>query len=233
MLIGMLVALVVFSIPATPDAEAAARDFLPWAGGFYASFLVPIFAFISAAGAMRDDFSDGTVDYVFTRPVSRSKYVVFRYLAQMGCTQIDFLAALAVVAGIGAYHGVPGLWSALPYLLVGQAMAILVFSAFGLFCGTLTSRYVILGLAYAGIVEVGLGNVPTQINQISLVRHVLGILRPVLGGGDGALLQAATTTAMSTPGIIVLLLTVSAAFVGLTAVMFGWREFAGAGVRDA
>src|SRR5688500_10380868 len=133
-LAGMLAALVVFSIPAAPNNEAAAGTFLPWAGGFYVCFLVPILAFISAAGAIRDDFGDGTIDYVLTRPVRRSEYVVFRYLAQMGCTQIDFLAALAAVIGIGAYHDVPNLWAAVPYLLLGQAMAILVFSAFGLLC---------------------------------------------------------------------------------------------------
>ncbi|MGH7944590.1 MAG: hypothetical protein ACREH8_19355 [Opitutaceae bacterium] len=55
-LAGMLAVLVVFSIPAAPTHEAAARGFLPWAGGFYVCFLLPILAFISAAGAIRDDF---------------------------------------------------------------------------------------------------------------------------------------------------------------------------------
>jgi hypothetical protein len=54
-----------------------------------------------------------------------------------------------------------------------------------------------------------------------------------LGTDDGALARAATTTNMSTPGIALLLIAVSAGFVALTAVMFGWREFAGAGGRDA
>ena len=233
MIAGMGALLVIFSIPTAPNQGEGAPDFLPWAGGFYVCFLLPIFAFISAAGAIRDDFSGGTVDYVLTRPVRRPAFMAFRYLAQMGCTQIDFLFALVVVAAIGAYHHVPDLWSALPVLLLAQVTAVIVFSAFGLLCGTLTSRYVIVGLVYAGIVEVGLGNVPTQINQISLVRQVLGILRPILGPDDGALTRAAATATLSTPGIVVLLLAVAAAIVGLSALIFALREFAGSGGRDA
>ena len=59
MLPGMLVLLVIFSIPAAPNHAAAARGLIPWAGGFYICFLLPVFAFISAANAIRDDFGAG------------------------------------------------------------------------------------------------------------------------------------------------------------------------------
>ena len=95
----------------------------------------------------------------------------------------------------------------------------------------LTWRYVIVGLAYAAIVEIGVGNVPTQINQISLVRQVLGILRPILGN-DAGLTRAALTSSFSTPAIVVLLLAFAAAMIALTAVLFSTREFAGAAGRE-
>jgi ABC-2 type transport system permease protein len=231
-LAGMLAVLVIFSIPAAPTRAAAAQGFLPWAGGFYVCFLLPIFAFISAAGAIRDDLSDATVDYVFTRPVQRPLYVVFRYLAQMTCVQIDFLFALSVVVGIGVFHQVPGLWAALPLLLLAQIVAATTFTAFGFCCGILTSRYVIVGLLYAAIIEVGIGNVPTQLSQISLVRQVLGILRPVLGEGAGAITRAASTSSLGTPAIVAVLLLVSSVLIALTATLFSVKEFAGA-ARDA
>ena len=233
MLAGMLVLLVIFSIPAAPNHAAAARGLIPWAGGFYVCFLLPVFAFISAANAIRDDFGAGTVDYIFTRPVRRSTFVVFRYVAQVVCAQIDFIFALAAIIGLGLYHGVPELWAAVPTLFLAQFVAVILFTAFGFLAGTLTSRYIIVGLAYAGIVEVGLGNVPTQINQISLVRQVLGILRPILGENNGALTRAATTATMDTAGIVLLLLAISIVFVGLSALLFATREFAGAAGRDA
>ena len=233
MMAGMLGVLVIFSIPAAPHRAAAAQGFLPWAGGFYVCFLLPIFAFISAAGAIRDDLSNATVDYVFTRPIGRPAYVVFRYIAQMVCIQIDFLFALSVVAGIGIFHQVPGLWSALPVLLLAQIVAAATFSAFGFLCGLLTSRYVIVGLVYAAIIEVGIGNVPTQLNQISLVRQVLAILRPVVGDDAGALTRLALTSALGTPAIVAVLLAVSAVLIALTATVFSVREFVGSAGRDA
>lgn len=228
MLAGLLGLLGIFSLPAAPNHAAAARGFIPWAGGFYVGFLLPVFTFISVASSIRDDFGPGTVDYIFTRPVRRPVFVVFRYLALMICTQIDFLFACALIAGLGSFHGVPGLAAALPTLLFGQIIAVVVFSAFGFMAGALTSRYVILGLVYAGLVEAGLGNVPTQINQISLVRQVLGILRPILGENHGALTRLAATSTMNPPGIVALLLAVSVALVGISALVFSLREFAGA-----
>ena len=37
---------------------------------------------------------------------------------------------------------------------------------------------------YGGIIEVGIGSVPTQLHRISMVRHVIGIMQPLLGGGS-------------------------------------------------
>jgi ABC-type transport system involved in multi-copper enzyme maturation permease subunit len=233
MLGGMLVVLVVFSIPAAPNRSAAAMGFLLWAATFYVCFLVPILAFIAGAGAIRDDLSASTSDYVLTRPIRRPAFVVFRYLAQMACLQIDFSFALAVVVGVGVFHQVPGLWSALPLLLLAQVVALVTFSAFGFLVGLLTSRYVIVGLAYAAIVEVGIGNVPTQLNQISLVRQVLSIMRPFIGESAGAITRAAHTSTAGTPTIVVALILFSAALVAVTALLFGLREFAGPGAREA
>ncbi len=229
-LAGMLALLVVFSIPATSGGEDVS-EYLQWVSGFYVSFVLPILAFIAAAGAMRDDLGAGTVDYVFTRPVRRSSFVVFRYLAQMACTQIDFLFALAVVLGLGVWHGVPDLWPAVPVLLLGQFTGIVVFSAFGVLCALLTSRYIIVGLLYGAVVEVGLGNVPTQLNQISLVRHLLAILRPILGNGEWAIAQTALTSTASTPATVAGLFAAAALMIAVGAALFRAREFAGTG-RD-
>ena len=101
-LAGLLVVLVLFSIPTSPNREAAAHGFLPWVVGFYLTFLVPILAFLTAGGAMRDETKGGTVDYVLTRPVGRPVFVLFKFLSHLACAQLDFLGAFAGVLGIGA-----------------------------------------------------------------------------------------------------------------------------------
>lgn len=231
-LAGLLVLLVLSSIPAAPSREAAAQGFLPWASRFYVCFLVPILAFIPAAGLMRDDLQAETVDYVLTRPVPRSWLVVFRYLSHLACAQLEFLLALAVIAGIGVFHDVPGLGAALPRLLLAQVLVVTAFSAFGFLCAVLTSRYVIVGLAYGGIIEVGVGNVPTQLNRVSLIRQVQGLLRPITGPGDAGPAGVVLPATLDAPSIIALLLGFAAVMLAVTALLFALREFAGTGSRE-
>ena len=228
----LIVGGMLFLLGLLATAPNSAR-YLNWVATFYVCFVVPILSFISAGGVARDDLKADAVDYIFTRPVRRPMFVLFRYVAHVACTQLDFLLALAVVVGVGVSLNVPGMMAAVPALLVAQACAIVAFSAFGFLCGMFTSRYVIVGLLYGSIVEVGIGNVPTQLNRISMVRQVLSILQPVLGeqrvglGGPLAAEPLSMTTA------IALLLTFSAAMLAVAALVFALKELAGASGRDA
>ncbi len=230
MLAGMLVVLGAFSIPAATTQAEAAREFLPWAARIYVGFLVPLLAFLSAAGLVRDDLQAGSVDYLFTRPVRRPVFVGLRYLAHVSCTQIDFLFGLAVIAGLGIFHQVPGLAEALPLLLLAQVVAIITFSAFGFLCAMITSRYVIIGLLYGALIEVGLGNVPTQLSHLSMSRQILTILAPLLerSGGNSPMVVAA----MSAPIAAGIFLGTAVVMLGLTALIFHVREPAGALARE-
>ena len=57
--------------------------FSNWTAGFYLTFLVPLLAFLSGGGAMRDEMKPSSVDYVLTRPVRRTAFVVFRFLSHL------------------------------------------------------------------------------------------------------------------------------------------------------
>lgn len=230
--LGGLGLLFVFSLPATETVLDASRDFLPWSAGFYVCFAVPLLAFVNAAGAVRDDLRPAAVDYLFTRPLPRPVYIGCRYLVQMGTMQLDFLLPFALVGGLGAYWGVGGLADALLLLLLGQVAAIMVFTAVGLLCGLVTSRYVIVGLVYGAVIEVGLGSVPTQLAHISLVRHLLGLLRPLLGEGGWALASSKDVALMSTPGVLALFLGVTLAALAAAAALLSFREFTGTPARE-
>jgi ABC-2 type transport system permease protein len=229
---GMLVLLVLFSIPAASSRAEAAHEFLAWASRFYVCFLVPILAFISAGGVMRDDLRADTVDYIFTRPVARPAFILFRYLSHVACAQLDFLLALGVVTGIGIYWQVPGFWNAVPLLLLAQVLAIVAFSAFGFFCGLLTSRYVIIGLVYAAVIEAGIGNVPTQLAQLSMVLHLLTLMRPIVGEGQMGMTAVVSANSLSTPATIVALLGFALVMLAATVAIFSYKELAAAPSRE-
>ncbi len=224
---GLLALLAVLAVAATARTSDADR-LAAWAAGFHACFLVPVLAFVSAAGAMRDDLRADAVDYVFTRPVRRPVYLFFRYLAHTACAQLEFLPALGVLAGVAVWRGDDAFAAALPLLLLAQVLAIVVYGALGFLCGLLTSRYVIVGLVYGGAIEVGLGNVPTQLGWLSLVRHLRGLLDPLL-------LRAGETAPghLGAAGAFALLLAAAAALLAVAAALFARREFAGSGAREA
>lgn len=191
-------------------------QFLDWTMGFYVTFLVPALAFMAAAGAMRDEMKSGTVDYVLTRPVPRPAFVIFKFIAHTVCTQLDLLLAFGVVIFFTALHEVPGIAAVALKLLFGQVLLVAAFSAFGFLCGAISSRYVVIGLAYAGIVEAGVGQIPTQLSRLSMthqVRELLAILlhrvaphatSPGVMGTTGILLAFTAITLLAAAAIFTL-----------------------------
>jgi ABC-2 type transport system permease protein len=194
------------------------HHFVEWIGDFYVAFLVPVVAFMAAGGTMRDEMRSGTVDYVLTRPVPRPAFIVFKYLAHTLCAQLDFLVAFVVVAGFVAQQHPPALPATLAKLLLGQVLMVAAFGAFGILCGVLTSRYVVIGLAYAAVIEVGVGQIPTQISRLSMTHQVRDLLAVMLGRVQ----QSATT-----PGAVstfLILIAFSAVTLAIAAAIFTWRE---------
>lgn len=221
---GALAVLVLLAIGAGQLGDGA-RGYARWMAHFYICFLVPLLAFISGGGAMRDDLKADAVDYIFTRPVRRPAYVIFRYVAHVACAQLDFLLALTVLTIVGLTFHATGVVEALPLILLAQALMIVAFTAFGFLAGALTSRYVIVGLLWGGIIEVGVGTVETQLSRLALTRQVLGLLEPVTGATEAV-------TALSAPTLVAVFALFAAVMVAATAGLFALKELAGASGRE-
>src|SRR6185436_12447708 len=67
-------------------------------------------------------------------------------------------------------------FSLLPLFLGAQFLAVLAWSALGTMLGLLTKRYMAWALLYGFIVEMGIGRIPTNINTLSLIRHLKSLL---------------------------------------------------------
>jgi ABC-2 type transport system permease protein len=198
--------------------------FEQWGAGFYLTVLVPIAAFLSGAGAIRDDMKPGTVDYVLTRPIPRPAFVVFRYFSQLACAQGIGLLAFGMLLGAAAYWKLAEVATLAAPLLLAQIMAIAAFMALGFLCAALTSRYLVLGLFYAVVIEVGLGQIPIQLNRLSILHH----LRTLVSGESGG--DFAATGAWSAIGLLVLITVV---LVAAAAFVFALRELTGDQPKDA
>ncbi len=175
--------------------------------------VIPIWAFLAGAGAVREDLKPGAVDYIVTRPVPRWAYVIFKYIAQATVGIAVSLAIVGTVVAVGLFHGA-SLEDALRWCGVALA-GMAAFLALGFLCGALTSRYLVLGLLYAGLVEAVVGNIPIQLNRLSIQRHLNDILDAPVGDFAGM--------AASSGGIALIVVIL----VGVAAVLFSKREFIG------
>jgi hypothetical protein len=122
--------------------------------------------------------------------------------------------------GAGALREIPALGSLLPLFLAAQFLAVPAWSALGLLLGQITKRYLPLAVVYGLIVELGIGDIPTNINTLSLLRHLKTLLscNPALQSiyqwtGKGVLFSESA------------LLLAAALFLTLAAILFTFREY--------
>ena len=122
--------------------------------------------------------------------------------------------------GAGALREIPQLGSLLPLFLAAQFLAVLAWSALGLFLGQVTKRYLPLALVYGLIVELGIGDIPTNINTLSVMRHLRTLL------SHNSALQSLyewSGTGLLVP--VAALLLASLLFVALASLLFTFREY--------
>jgi hypothetical protein len=96
-----------------------------------------------------------------------------------------------------------------------------------------TSRYVIVGLVYGAIIEAAIGNTPTQLNRVSMVRHLIGVVQPVLGDFRVGIGGPLAVEPLSASASSIVLVSIAAGMLALTALLFSVRELAGGAARDA
>lgn len=195
----LFAALAFLTLANVPAGDALA--FSNWTTTFYLQLAIPVLTFLVAGGSVRDDFKAATVDYIFTRPVRRWVYLLFQYIALLACLQLLYLIALGVLMAVGHHRDIAGLSSSLPGLLSAQVLAIVAFTAFGFLCASVTTRFLVIGILYGGVVEAGLGNIPTAVSKLSLVNQIAVVQEggpEAFGAGMTVLLIASSMLAAAT-----------------------------------
>jgi hypothetical protein len=194
--------------------------FYRWLIDFYFFIILPLSCVRGCGGLIRDELQTDTLGFLTTRPVKRATLVVLKYLSQVAWLEMAALMEGLLLLGAGALREIPELASLLPLFLAAQFLAVLAWSALGLFLGQVTKRYLPLAVVYGLIVELGIGDIPTNINTLSLMRHLKTLL------SHNQALQSLyewTGTGFLLP--VSALLLAAALFVGLAALLFTFREY--------
>jgi ABC-2 type transport system permease protein len=215
-IVGLTVAMVLLTLSATHDNGP--EQFAKWTIEVYLLTVLPVLAFLSGAALVREDLKSVSVDYLLSRPVPRPAFLVFRYLSHLACVQVIYLIVLGAILATGFFRNDSGVAAMVPWLVGAQVLAVTAFTALGFLFGAYTERYLIVAIAYASLVELAIGNIKLQINQVSVLHHLKAMLHPVYRDFTP---EVAPESVLSAVGFVLIFATVA---VALAAVLFSTRE---------
>jgi hypothetical protein len=188
--------------------------------GFYFFLILPLTCVRGSGPLIRDELQSDTLGFLTTRPLWRHELLVLKFLAQVAWQECIFFIETMLIFCVGWQRHLPDLTGLVPLFLGTQVLAVLTWNALGLLLGLMTRRYFAAGLIYGAIVEVCIGNIPTNINSLSIIRHLMSLLMH-----NGPLEAVEQWSGRSPLFSIGALLLATALFVSASAVLFTFREY--------
>jgi len=194
--------------------------FYHWLIDLYFFVILPLQCVRVSGGLIRDELQADTLGFLVTRPLSRGRLLVLKYLTQTAWFQAVLLVETLLLFAVGQLRQIPALGTLLPLFLAAQFLAVLAWSALGVFLGQVSKKYMAVALVYGLIVEFGIGRIPTNINTLSLMRH----LKTLLSHND-ALQSIYDWTATGVPLAVGALCLATGLFLIMAALLFTYREY--------
>ncbi len=178
---------------------------------FMLPLLYPVLALLLTASALRDEIANGTMPYLWTKPISRASIVVGKFAGAV---------AIALLVTVLSSLGTVGAMTADPATLGAHLGALIptVFAYGALFfaLGTLLERGLLWGFVFLLGWEEALSRVSTLATQIS-IRHYAEELTRALQGSTNSLDPLTSLVVLVGVGVVLLI---------LAALRFSGMEFA-------
>ena len=150
--------------------------YFDWTIEFYLFLLLPLYCLSVCGALIRDELQADTLGFFTTRPLTRARLFILKFLSQIILLEFVALASALLILGVGVSRSIPGIREFAVVFLMGQSLAVLAYGALSALFGLFTQRYMVLGIVYGFIVEFGIGQIPTNINNLSISRHLRTIL---------------------------------------------------------
>ena len=148
--------------------------------------VVPILALNLSGGLLRDEIKDGTLEYLWTRPLKRYQLILGFYLGAVMKGLLYGVSFGAAILIAGWLNGVVPEVELLPRFGLGLLLSVLTFSAGALFLATMTGKYMFIGMVYGFLLEVWLGRLSPHLSQFSISHYIQSV------GGFGDVLEPAS-----------------------------------------
>ncbi|WP_405819283.1 ABC transporter permease [Streptomyces sp. NBC_01390] len=172
-LLLIVIAVAVRGLVGADDQTAA--DVL---GGLALATMVPLIGVIAGTGAIGPEIDDGSVVYLLSKPLKRSKIIYTKLIVAIGVTMV-FSAVPTFVAGL-ILNG-NGQQVAVAYT-VAALVASIAYAALFLLLGTVSRHAVVFGLVYALVWEALFGSLVPGARTLSVQQWALAVGHKVTGG---------------------------------------------------
>ena len=199
-LVGVLLVLatLLFRLGGPSDAEAlnVTRRLL---GDFGLGVLLPLVAVIVGTAVIGSELDDGTIAYLLAKPIPRWRIVVVKLIVAWVMVVLLVAPAIAVAGLIG--H--PDANLAIGYALAA-AFGSLEYTAAFLALSLVTSRALVIGLAYVVVWEGVVAGLFAGTRVLSIRQHALAVA-DALGGQSAAAADLGVAVAVAVGLVLVLL----------------------------
>jgi ABC-2 type transport system permease protein len=200
---ALLVLIAVLYRLGSPTADESLEVTRRLLADFGIGVLLPLVAVIVGTAALGSELDDGTIVYLLAKPVARWRIVLVKLVVAWLVTCVLVAPAMVVAGVIG--HGDTQL--ALGYALASIVGA-LEYTAIFVALSLVTSRALIVGLAYVVVWEGVVAGIFSGTRAVSVRQHVLAVAEAAGGAGAGdaelALGFAVAASAVVTAGAIAL-----------------------------
>jgi ABC-2 type transport system permease protein len=201
LLLGLIGALIVLVAAIYRIGGPSADESLDFTGRLLANFgigvLLPVVAVIVGTAALGSELDDGTIVYLLAKPVPRPLIVAVKFVVAWAV--IALLVALPILlAGLIGAGGETGL--AFGYA-IAALLGALEYTAVFLALSLVTSRALVIGLAYVVVWEGVVAGLFAGTRIVSVRQHALSIADALTGDG-GVTAELAVGTAVVIGAIV-------------------------------
>ncbi len=141
--------------------------------GVVVTLVLPLTCLVLGTSALGTEIDDGTVVYLLTKPIPRSSIVTAKFAASalVGATLVVVSTAVSGAIGIAGApsHGL------VPAFTIAVGLAALAYTALFILLSVMTSRALLVGLAYVFVWEGVLTNLFSATAYLSIREYCLAI----------------------------------------------------------
>lgn len=193
LLLGGVTILAALGVAVSDDVDDAAVTTIEIIDGLGLVLVVPIVSLVFASASLGDGREDGTLVYLWLRPMDRLPVVVGAYLASLTISLPLTVAPLGAAAAVGG-AGADGITAT----VIASVIGVVAYSALFVLLGLLVKNSIIWGLAYVLLWE----GLFTQFSEAIGQAAVRGYLRAVLADLSDVSLSDALDVSTATAVIV-------------------------------